>query len=147
MKSDAFRCDIKKLYFAGSLSEWCSINFDDDDATPFYNSNNIATDTELYINNELLTSVIIPSDITKINSSAFFNCSSIKEVIIPENIIFIGKHAFNKCNSLTSVTFANPNGWHYKFEDNIERTMDVSVMADSKSAASRLKVFGHDLYK
>ena len=135
IKSGAFTgSKIKRVYYKGSLANWCSIDFASNDASPFYNSNNISNDTQLYIGGELLTIVTIPNDISKINPSVFFNCSSIKEVIIPENIVSIGACAFNNCNSLTSVEIKAPNDWYYKTAgDNVKHAMDVTVMSDKKS--------------
>ena len=101
----------------------------------------------MYIEGELLTKVTIPGDITKINSSAFFNCSSIQEVIIPKNIICVGKSAFVYCTSLTSVEFEDPTGWYYKTSDNVKKHMDESVLSDKKSAANWLKSISYEMLK
>ncbi|WP_367891791.1 leucine-rich repeat domain-containing protein [Bacteroides congonensis] len=54
-----------------------------------------------------LISVVIPSSVTKIGTSAFGRCSSLGSVIIPNSIKKIESHAFNRCSSLMSVTIPN----------------------------------------
>ena len=62
----------------------------------------------LYLNNTLLTSVIIPDEIINIRHNAFNGCSSLISVTIPESVKSIGDNTFKKCNSLTSIII--PNG-------------------------------------
>ena len=50
------------------------------------------------------TNVTIPYSVTKIGSSAFYECRSLTSVIIPDSVITIGSNAFQYCTSLTSVT-------------------------------------------
>ena len=53
-----------------------------------------------------LTSVTLPSSITRIPSAVFQGCSSLTEITIPENVAvaWIEPYAFQGCTSLTSVT-------------------------------------------
>lgn len=56
----------------------------------------------------LITSVVIPASITKIESGsrakgAFFNCTNLKEVSLSSGLTTIGAYAFNSCTSLTSI--------------------------------------------
>ncbi len=50
-----------------------------------------------------LTSVIIPSSVTRIGEHAFWGCSSLASVNIPSSVTRIGDEAFKSCRSLTSV--------------------------------------------
>lgn len=50
-----------------------------------------------------LTSVKIPSSVTKIGEQAFGFCTSLTSVNIPSNVTDIGLAAFRNCTSLTSV--------------------------------------------
>ena len=59
---------------------------------------------KLYINNELLTELIIPDSVTSIRAGAFKNCSSLTSVTIPDGVTSIGEYAFSCCSGLTSVT-------------------------------------------
>ena len=79
------------------LSAWCKIDFGNNFANPLCSAN-------LYLNNELVTDLVVPSDITEIKSYAFYSCSSLTSVTIPDSVTTIGDSAFEYCRSLTSIT-------------------------------------------
>ena len=54
-----------------------------------------------------LTSVIIPSSVTRIGEYAFWGCSSLASVNIPSSVTEIGGYAFSGCSSLTSVNISS----------------------------------------
>ena len=56
-----------------------------------------------------LTSVTIPSSVTRIGTSAFQNCTSLTSVTIPSSITRIGSQAFSYCTSLTEIVVTNEN--------------------------------------
>ena len=97
--SDAFDyCSSLTSVYISDLSAWCKIDFNDCCANPLYYAKN------LYLNNELVKELVIPSDITEIKSCAFYKCSSLTSVTIPDSVTTIGEDAFRYCSSLTSVT-------------------------------------------
>ena len=97
--SDAFEdCKLTSVYIT-ELSAWCKIDFKTDYSNPL----STYIKTNLYLNNELVTELVIPSDITEIKSYAFYYCSSLTSVIIPNSVTTIGESAFWACDSLTSV--------------------------------------------
>lgn len=49
------------------------------------------------------TKVIIPENVTQINSAAFYGCTGLTEVVIPTNVTLIGPEAFKGCTSLARV--------------------------------------------
>ena len=51
-----------------------------------------------------LTSITIPSSVTRIGGSAFVNCSSLTSITIPSSVTIIGSNTFWGCYSLTSIT-------------------------------------------
>ena len=57
----------------------------------------------IYLNDELIITLTIPSDITEVQSYAFYNCESLKCVSIPNSVTSVGDSAFRGCSSLTSV--------------------------------------------
>lgn len=92
--------NIKRVYIS-DLAAWCNIKFENAYANPMYNGAN------LFVNNEFVSELTIPSGVTAINSFAFWACESLKSVTIPEGVTSIGKSSFNKCVSLSNVTLPN----------------------------------------
>ncbi len=68
----------------------------------YYTSNNIISDYSFF-NCSSLTSVIIPSSVTRIGENAFTLCSSLTSVNIPSSVTSIGERAFENCSGLRSV--------------------------------------------
>ena len=84
-----------------NLSAWCKISFGVGYANPLCNG------AKLYLNNNELTDITIPSDITDIKNYAFQNCESLTSITIPDSVTSIGDWAFGYCSSLTSITIGN----------------------------------------
>ena len=62
------------------------------------------TNYNLYINNQLVTNLVIPNTIDTIQDYTFYHCNSIQSVTIPEHIEFIGRYAFF-CPNINSLTW------------------------------------------
>lgn len=88
--------DVETVYYSGSISDWLKITFYDNQANPL-------SDSDLYINGELLTELVIPEGITEIENAAFATCRSLKSVIISDSVTHIGREAFSQCFSLESL--------------------------------------------
>ena len=54
-------------------------------------------------NNQDLTSIILPDDVTSIEKYAFKGCKSLTSVTLPEGLEYIRPNAFQSCKSLTSI--------------------------------------------
>ena len=84
------------------VAKWCKIWFGDCVVSnPLYYAKN------LYLNNKLVTNLIIPNSVTSICDYAFYNCTSLKTVIIGKKVKTIGERAFMNCKSITSITIPN----------------------------------------
>lgn len=83
-----------------SIVNLCNIEFTDAASNPLYYGKH------LYINDEEITDLIIPDNITKIGNSAFCG-SAIKSVTIHNDVAEIGAYAFKGCSELTSVNIPN----------------------------------------
>ena len=102
----AFRgSEISNLYIE-DLAAWCSIDFEDETATPLcYSAHNPPYDYQnIYINKILSNSIIIPDGTTKINNFAFSKFRTIKNITIPDSVTSIGEYAFGNCTNLTGIT-------------------------------------------
>ena len=95
---EAFRnCTSLTSVHIDDIASWCNISFDGSYANPLYYAK------KLYLNGELVTDLVIPNTVDKINSYAFYNCTSLTSVEIGEGVTSIGIRAFYYCTSLTSV--------------------------------------------
>lgn len=97
-------CDFLANVFISDLTAWCNINFDfqgNFSASPLYNEN-----TNLYLNGELITELVIPEGVENIGFATFDNCHNIKSVTIPDSVTTIGEWAFSDCTSLSNVKFS-----------------------------------------
>ncbi len=106
------------------IESWIKIDFASD-SNPLYYAGN------LYLNGELVTELIIPSTITKINGfvfqgctsleavrfeessqlesigySAFEGCTSLEFIMIPARVKLIERDAFYECSNLKEASFA-----------------------------------------
>ena len=93
-----FGCTSLTSIYITDIAAWCNISFGNYASNPLYYAGN------LYLNNELVTDLIIPDGVTKIVSYAFRNCDSLTSVTIGYGVTSIGSLAFSYCTSLTSVT-------------------------------------------
>lgn len=83
------------------LSAWCKIQFEVNSSNPLYNAHH------LYINENEVTNLVIPNNITSINNYAFNGCNGLTSVTIPNSVTDIGWSAFANCSGLKSVNIGN----------------------------------------
>ena len=81
------------------LSAWCNIEFENVSANPS------AYSGVLYLNDEKIENLIIPSTVEIINQYTFSKNNGIKTVTLSEGVRSIGQSAFSDCTNLESVTF------------------------------------------
>lgn len=102
--SSIFYLDTKltKIYFKNLESLLKNVTYRYDTSHPFrYLAN--GTPTEVYVNDVLLTSVVIPNDVTIINPYTFYNFTGLTSVTIPESVTVISDSAFRGCTGLKNV--------------------------------------------
>jgi len=95
-------CDkLTAVHYNGDIDGWCKIFFGNLHANPLNYAHN------LYINNELLTDLVIPDTITEIKDFAFSYATGLKSVTIPDSVTRIDWSAFLGCTGLTTLMVPN----------------------------------------
>ena len=89
---------LTSVYYTGNVTGWCRITFDPGAANPLYYAHN------LYLNDGLLTELVIPDTVIAIKAYAFIGCSGLTSVTIGNNVATIGNYAFYGCSGLASIT-------------------------------------------
>ena len=101
----AYSTSLESIYIE-DIGAWCSIEFDG-----YSSSNPLSVGADLYLNNKLVTDLVIPDSVTTIGKYAFYNCSNLTSVVIPDSVTTIGICAFSSCSSLTSVYITDIAAW------------------------------------
>ena len=100
------KCSGLEEVHIGDVGVWCGIDFGEEDTTnPLYYAN------ELYLNDKLITDLVIPTGVKRIESRAFNNCSELISVTMPGSVKDIGENAFSNCNNLSAVYIADISAW------------------------------------
>ncbi len=129
--SFAFCNNVTSVYIK-DIKAWCAIDFQDNDSNPLYYAKN------LYLNNELVTNLVIPDSVITIGKWAFMGCNSLTGVTIPDSVTSVGKYAFYACSSLTSITVEENNANYTSIDGNLY-SKDGSILiqyAIGKTATS-----------
>lgn len=113
ISNNAFNaCEELTSVHISDLTSWCNITFGD------INSNPLRYAQNLYLNNQLVTKLTLPSDVSVIKSYAFVNCTSMTSVEFHSNITQINKGAFDGCTNLKGVYIDDLSAWcNISFED------------------------------
>ena len=91
--------------YISDLKAWCEIDFGNYSANPLYYAK------KLYLNNQLVTDLVIPNSVTAIGNYAFDNCTNLTSVTIPKSVTTIGSYAFSYCTGLTGVYISDLKAW------------------------------------
>ena len=101
-------CTSLKSVYITSLESWLNISFGYNMSNPLYYSGN------LYLNDELVSKLVIPESVTELKKYAFAGCASITEAIIHDGVVAVSGSVFEKCTSLESIKCepsSQPEGW------------------------------------
>ena len=103
--ADAFyNCSSLAAVHISDLSAWCKINFGTNTIGTSFSANPCYYAKNLYLNNQLVTDLVIPNDITTLKARSFYNCTSIKSITLHDEVTSIGEYAFSGCSGLGSIT-------------------------------------------
>ncbi len=87
---------LSSVYYTGDITQWCRINF-------YSLGNPLSLAHNLYIDNNLVTDLVLPDEITEINSQAFSGATCLTSLTFPNSITSIGGSAFSGCDGLTEI--------------------------------------------
>ena len=105
IESSAFeRCRRLTNVYITDLSAWCRISFSN------FHSNPLSYAQNLYLNGELVTDLVIPSDITSIGKYVFGGYSRLTSVEIHDRVTSI-YGAFYNCDGLKRVNITDMAAW------------------------------------
>ena len=107
-----YNCYYLQRLYISDVAAWCEIDFKDYDSYPFMNSGYMlyqfeGTHCDLFVNNELVTDLVIPSSVREIPKYAFVGFSGLKSVKLESGVEKIGEQAFYQCYSLEAVDFGH----------------------------------------
>ena len=87
-----------------------------------------------------LTSVKLNANLERIDSGAFHSCIALEEITVPAAVNFIGQNTFEGCSKLKSVAFENYEDWKV-YEDEYTATgvaISSSALSNHSNAANYL---------
>ena len=96
-----FQCDGLTSVYVSDLTAWCNIVFGNSYANP------LTYAKSLCLNDEIVTELVIPNDVTTIGNYAFSNLSSLSNITVPTSVKSIGSYAFSGCSGLKSLEIPN----------------------------------------
>lgn len=101
-------CDgLNAVYYLGDISQWCNIQFGSNNYYSGHGTNPLTIAHNLYIDNELVTDLVIPNTVTEIKNSAFEYATCLTSLTIGNSVNSIGYFAFASCTGLTSIAVGN----------------------------------------
>ncbi len=100
-----YNCGSLSEVYISDLGAWMQIDFNDQYSNPLYNG------TQMYLDGEPVTELVIPEGTTRIKQYALCGCESITSVTIPASLTQIGDNAFLRCTALTGVQLSDVAAW------------------------------------
>lgn len=99
--TDAFDClNLTKVNIT-DITAWCNISFENIFSNPIVKTN------KLYVNDILITDLVIPEGVTSISPLAFACNKSLVTVTLPQSLTTIGNDAFYYCSNMTSINLTD----------------------------------------
>ena len=146
-------CSNLSTIHISDLTAWCNISFESTFSVPGAKSGK----PSLYLNDDKIDDLIIPSDVTEIKQYAFcyFQFESVK---IPTSVTKIGSYAFLNCNKIVDLVIESIS---IQIETcafcNCSALIDITILSSTppilvnknafSSVTATFHVYGVDAYK
>ena len=102
LMSNVFKgCKALNRVNTKDMESWFNMKFVNNESNPLTTAHN------LYIDDLLVTDVVVPETIKKINDNAFNGCESLKSVTFSTAVDTIGQYAFQNCKGLEKLNTAD----------------------------------------
>ncbi len=138
-----YGCEALDAVYITDVAKWCGIQYVNQYSHPLHYA-----DT-MYLNGRVLTNVVIPEGVTRIERWTFYSsriqsivlpeslesigamafgyCEYLQSFHIPKNVSLIEERAFDPCSGLTSLTIDAENE-HYIMEDDVLYSKDKKTL-------------------
>ena len=83
------------------IAAWCNIIMHSSYDNPLYYAH------KLYLNGELVTNLVIPDGVQRINDYAFTGCNDITTATIGKDVVKLGKNSFTNCQISSLTVYAS----------------------------------------
>lgn len=87
------------------LSKWCQIQYASYVSNPLYKQGVVGGGVKLFLNGEIVDTLLIPNDIDIVRKYTFYGYTWLKSIKFPESDIKVEDNAFSECRQLNSVYF------------------------------------------
>ncbi len=100
-----YNCNSLTGVYISDIAAWCKMQFKNNTSNPLFYAHN------LYLNNQLVTDLVLPSGINSISRYAFYDCDSLTNITIPDGVNYFGANAFWGCSNLRAVYISDIAWW------------------------------------
>lgn len=108
---------LNSVFYTGDIEQWCKITIY---SQPLIYAHN------LYIDNSLVTDLVMPNTITEIKQNAFGGATCLTSISIPSSITRIGHKAFYGCSELESI-IVEPGNAYYDSRNNCNAIIETET--------------------
>lgn len=123
--------------YISDLEAWCKIKF----YCSKYNhySNPLIYAKHLFLNNEEITDLVIPENVSVLGEGTFIKCAGLTSVTIPSTVTSIGDFVFAYCDNIRNVTsyITEPAPCSELFSEDTYRQGVLNIPAGTKDLYSR----------
>ena len=132
-----YGCNGLTGVYIKDMEAWCGIQYGNNQDSPNYEpedkrSNPLIWAHNLYLNNELVTNLVVPEGVKAIGRFAFWGAECLESVQLPNGLEKIGRKAFCRCYNLSSInipssviSIEDAFEWaHYYRTDNFKLYLD-----------------------